>query len=332
MPLSPASTLALLCTLSAWAASCERAPGEDPASRSPAGGRATALAAGASAPPATAPSAAPPAAAPATAAPRAGAPPPPTPPARAPGELPGRTVDYPYDGSDVGDPTRAYTGRALVHDAALAAKDPVPLVVFLHGLNRELIPHRWMGGGKEGDVRRIVSDLIDRGAIPPAVVAGPGSVVRAAVSHGSSFPVFDLDRFLELTEAALAGVARIDRARIVVTGHSGAGCNDAGGLVAASRARTRPLAVVSIDTCMAGPLAAALGGAHPDTHVVVTWQTASWPRQIDHFRTVFLRAQGARPPSEGVLRELDPLPALPRAHDATVGQTFEKWLPRILAR
>ena len=30
------------------------------------------------------------------------------------------------------------------------------------------------------------------------------------------------------------------------------------------------------------------------------------------------------------MRELDKLPALPAAHDATVGQTFAKYLPRLL--
>ena len=46
-------------------------------------------------------------------------------------------------------------------------------MVFLRGLNRELIPHRGMGGGNEGDVRRIVADLGDRAALPPLIVAGP---------------------------------------------------------------------------------------------------------------------------------------------------------------
>lgn len=242
----------------------------------------------------------------------------------------GRTVDYPYDAADVGDRTRAYEGRAFVPAEAANASRPLPLVVFLHGLNRALIPHRWMGGGDEGDVRRIVGEMVARGALPPLVLAGPGSVHPAAVSGGASFPVFDADRFLELTEAALAGVAGIDRSRIVVTGHSGAGCSATGGLVAAARARTRPLAVVSIDTCMPVPLAEALAGGPAEMHAVVTWQTASWKRDFASFQRAFARAKEKQPAGPGVLRELDALPALPRAHDATVAQTFEKWLPRLL--
>lgn len=246
--------------------------------------------------------------------------------------LPGKTLDFPYDGADVKDVTRAYSARVFLHDRAMAHEGELPLVVFLHGLNRELIPHRWMGGGQEGDVRRIVSDLIDQGALPPVALAGPGSVAKEAVSFGSSFPALDFDQLVELLVDRLSGIARIDATKIIVVGHSGAGCSQRGGIVAATRSRRRPLAIVSIDTCMAGSLAESLGRAHPGTHVVVTWQTASWERNFKLFEAVFKKEVAAHPPSAGVLRELSALTPLARAHDATVGQTFEKWLPRLLAR
>lgn len=245
--------------------------------------------------------------------------------------LAGETIDFEYDGADVKNKARAYTGRVFVHEQARGKAD-LPLVVFIHGLNRELIPHRWMGGGKEGDVRRIVSDLIESGAIPPVILAGPGSVQKDAVAYGSSFPQFDLDKFLELVDASLEGRARIDRTRIIVTGHSGAGCSDKGGIVAATSSKQRPYAIVSIDTCMHGALAEALGHAHPDTHVVVTWQTASWDRNFKHFEEVFSKTTAENAPHAGILRELDNLPAQPLAHDATVGQTYAKWLPRLLPK
>ena len=100
--------------------------------------------------------------------------------------------------------------------------------------------------------------------------------------------------------------------------------------MAAAKARTRPLAILAIDTCMPLPLAEALGGGPPETHVVVTWQTVSWKRDFGGFQRAFTRAKEKRPPAAGVLRELDALPAMPRAHDATVAQTIEKWLPRVL--
>lgn len=254
------------------------------------------------------------------------------PSAPAPATLPGKTIDFAYDGADVKNPKAAYVGRAFVHDRVLARGPAAkaPLVVFLHGLNKELIPHRWMGGGNEGDVRRIIADLVDRGAIEPPILAGPGSVVPEAVSRGASFVAFDLDRFVELTRDALNGTATIDERRIVVAGHSGAGCSAKGGLASVPHVHRTPLAVLAIDTCMPGALAEALGRAPPRTHVVVTWQTASWAREFEHFRRVFGASTKEHPPAEGTLRELDHLPARPRAHDATVAQTFDKWLPRIL--
>jgi hypothetical protein len=251
-------------------------------------------------------------------------------PARGPDELRGETIDFPYDGSDAKDPDRAYEGRVFVTDRAAIASGPVPLVIFFHGLNRDLIPHRWMGGGNEGDVRRIVGDLVADEKVPPLVLAGPGSIKPAAVSGGASFPVFDFDNFVALTERALGDRAKIDKERIVVTGHSGAGCSAEGGIVTATKARVTPLAVVSIDTCMAGSLADGLGRAAPRTHVLVTWQTATWSRSFDHFRKVFQARVKEHPPEAGVLRELDALPNLPRSHDATVKQTFDKWLPVLL--
>ncbi|NUO48835.1 MAG: hypothetical protein HOV80_08265 [Polyangiaceae bacterium] len=251
-------------------------------------------------------------------------------PARAPGDLIGETIDFPYDGSDVKDSKRAYEGRVFVTDKAAVQGKPVPLVVFFHGLNRDLIPHRWMGGGNEGDVRRIVGELVAAGTVEPLVLAGPGSIEPAAVSGGASFPTFDFDNFIALTERALDGRVKIDKERIVVTGHSGAGCSAEGGIVTATKARIVPLAVVSIDTCMGGALAEALGRASPRTNVLVTWQTASWSRSFDHFKKVFDARVKESPPLSGILRELDQLPNLPKSHDATVKQTFDKWLPKLL--
>lgn len=243
--------------------------------------------------------------------------------------LRGKTVDFTYDASELKDRSRAYEGRIFLHEKALKALGPVPLVVFIHGLNRALIPHRWVGGGDEGDVRRILSELMEAGKIPPVILAAPGSIQKDAVSFGASFPAFDYDKFIELVKANLKG-AEIDDTRVIVTGHSGAGCSDKGGIIAALNAKAAPLAVISIDTCMAGPLASALGAAPPDMNVIVTWQTATWERNFDHFKKVFAAEKDKHPPSKDILRELDHLPSLPRSHDATVKQTFDKWLPRLL--
>ena len=245
--------------------------------------------------------------------------------------LRGKTIDFPYRPEGARSKSLAYEGRIFLHQKALRAKEPLPLVVFFHGLNRALIPHRWMGGGDEGDVRKIVSELIESGAIPPVILAGPGSVEKEAVSHGASFPTFDFDNFVSLVEAQLTSPVTVDRARVVVTGHSGAGCSEKGGIAAALSAKLRPRAVISIDTCMPGTLAESMGRAHPDTDIIVTWQTATWDRNFAHFKTTFEKEVAAHPASKGVFRELDSLPNLPRSHDATVKQTFDKWLPKLFS-
>jgi hypothetical protein len=150
---------------------------------------------------------------------------------------------------------------------------------------------------------------------------------------GASWPSFDLDLFLDRTEERLGTAAVIDRGRVLVAAHSGAGCNIHGGLNTALHAKTTPvLAGFSIDTCMLLDLAKDLAHLRPTTHVVVSWQSISWPeREFGAFKTVFQREVKKAPPAPGVLRELDyEQPNVPGVHDAMVGITLRKYLPRLL--
>lgn len=254
--------------------------------------------------------------------------PPPPPP------LDGQTIDYAWDGKDIGHSERAWLGRSFVHRkvAADVAK-PRPLLVFIHGLNTERIRYRWMGGGNEGDVRRIMSDLMDAGKIPPMIVAAPSSIVLASVTNAvTSWPAFDLDRFVTHTRDALAGVATIDTTRIIVAGHSGGGCNAKGGMATAIHAKNPVYAALAIDTCMLVDFAEVLAGARSDTHVVVSWQSQSWAkRPFDLFRAHFTNFVKKNPPSPGFLRELEHVRVKePSPHDAMVGITLGRWLPTLL--
>jgi hypothetical protein len=252
-----------------------------------------------------------------------------------PPPLDGVTHDYSYDGRDIGHPERAWLGRAFVHSRAAGSPDkPLPIFVFIHGLNTDRIKYRWMGGGNEGDVRRIMSELIESGRVPPMIVAAPSTIIPAAAANAAtSWPAFDLDRFLAITAEALRGVASIDMSRVIVAGHSGAGCNSKGGLPAALKGKTRPLAALSIDTCMGPDVATELARAHPATHVIVTWQTLSWAkRPIADFKRAFLSEVAKSPPNAGVLRELEHAkPTEPMPHDAMVGLTLRTWLPKLLS-
>lgn len=252
-----------------------------------------------------------------------------------PPPLAGETVDYAWDGKDIGHRERAWLGRAFVHEKAAAdPAAPRPLVVFIHGLNTERIKYRWMGGGNEGDVRRIVAGLVEQGKIPPVIVAAPSSIVPEAVTNAvTSWPSFDLDGFVERTRAALAGKTTIDPDHIIVAAHSGGGCNARGGIATALRGKTRVFAALVIDTCMLPDLAKELGQVRSDMHVVVSWQTMSWSkRPFDAFRTTFLQGLAEKPPAPGFFRELEHVrPREPMPHDAMVGITLARWLPTLLA-
>lgn len=248
-----------------------------------------------------------------------------------PGRAAATTVDYAWDGRDIGHPERAWFGRAHLSAPTLAAKGPRPLVVFLHGLNAALIKYRWMGGGSEGDVRDIVGKLAERGAVEPPVVAAPSSIVASQVSRGASWNFFDLDHFIDCTRRAVATFTQIDETRIVVAGHSGAGCSTQGGLARVGESRRKLHGIFAIDTCMSVALADRLARSPKRTHVVVGFQTLGWTdRPFRAFRRTFERVAAEHPPDDGVLRELDEQKPEAAYHDATVPLTLTRWLPRIL--
>ncbi len=262
------------------------------------------------------------------------------PAAGAPAEpaLRGQTRDFTYDGQDIGHPERAYRGRVFVPaaTAARAKQQPVPLIVFIHGTNAEAIDFRWMGGGREGDVRRIVAALVEDKQIEPVVVAAPSATLRAAIVNAhTSWPAFDLDRFVSRTVRELRGTARIDLGRVIVVGHSGAGCNRRGGLLATLNAVLHPFAILSIDTCMSPDTAPLLALTDHRTKVIVSWQTHSWSsRALGAFTKAFRHAvtEAGFPPD--TIRELEHRRNIkqPMPHDAMVPLTLNRWLPRLIGK
>lgn len=251
-----------------------------------------------------------------------------------PAPLSGQSYDFAYDGKDVGKPARAYLGRAYVHPTVQAdANKPRPLVVFVHGLNSDLIKNRWMGGGNEGDIRRITDELIEAEGAEPFIIAAPSSVVPEAIGVArTSWPGFDLDTFVTLTEARLAGVATVDTSRVIVAGHSGGGCNANGGLATAAQAKLPLHALLAIDVCMDPSFATALAKARPTTHIVVAYQLLTWSkRPVSDFKRRFEQETSNTPAAPGVRRVLvEERPKEPMPHDAMVRLAFRKYLPGLL--
>lgn len=241
--------------------------------------------------------------------------------------LEGTTVDYAWDGGE--HRNKAWFGRAYV-PSSVTPDEPVPVVVFLHGLNKLLVKHRWLGGGPEDDLRERLDDWIATGKLPPLILVAPSSTVKSEVFRGASWRGFDLDHFMGLTRRALHGYGTMAPERVVLAGHSGAGCSLNGGLATADAAQTDLHAIVVIDTCMNGPFGKRLAQVSSETHVVVGYQKLGWTREFKPFERMFRKTVAERPASKGILRELDEQKPERDFHNATVLITLERWIPKLL--
>ncbi|MFC1641888.1 hypothetical protein ACFL5O_04250 [Myxococcota bacterium] len=162
---------------------------------------------------------------------------------------------------------------------------PVPLVVFLHGVNARGVVHSWFGGGR-WDLRDKL-EQIARQTEAQFVVAAPSHTRRASFC-GTLWQDFDTQALVEDATQAVAGLATIDLDQIYLVGHSGAGCNPEGGLLGAVAPRSsfHPRGLLAIDTCLDKKVARHLAHRPADTRLWVTWQDASWRRATDEFRAV----------------------------------------------
>ncbi len=158
----------------------------------------------------------------------------------------------------------------------------LPVVVLLHGMNPDELVHPWFGP-PYGDLRPALDALVTSGKVTPFVIAAP-THTRYATGATVMWPRFDLEDFLDATDAALGDSAKIDRARIVVVGHSAAGCNKTGGLFADSIQRSKPIALVDVDGCLDDNVISALTDASSTTKVRFFWQR-SWTRPVHELET-----------------------------------------------
>lgn len=206
----------------------------------------------------------------------------------------------------------------LVH--APSSKDPLPLLVFLHGVNEAGPLHFGLGGGPF-DLRSVADDLLSKGATRTFAVAGP-SQNKDAWTGSKLWSGFDLDAFVDATESALGG--RIDRSMVVVAGHSGAGCNQTGGLLA-PRGKIVPRAILALDTCMDAAFGKLFGEASRSAPVLVFHQTAIWKRDVGPFTAAF---DAAREDADGAIEKLE-VPG-PDPHNDIALVALRKALPRLL--
>jgi hypothetical protein len=213
-------------------------------------------------------------------------------------------------------------GGAAVLPEQASPEVPLPLVVFLHGTNTTPEPHLWLGGGGK-DLRPLVKRLIDDEQVAPFVLAAPSQTRNAGLA-ATVWQGFDLNAFVDDVVLATQGQATIDRSRVVLAGHSGAGCNPNGGLAADywSAGVPLPLALVSIDPCLDRKMGGAFARRPTEVPLLLWWQPAIWPRQPSKFEAAL--TQGKPEARVDRLRELPPMGANP--HEAILPVAFESAL------
>jgi hypothetical protein len=216
----------------------------------------------------------------------------------------GATVQFPFE-----DGERLYPYQ---HDGGIAyvAGTPtgkVPLVVFLHGNNTQFQVHMWMAGVQ--DLRPLASKLSSE--VGAFVLAAP-SQTRDAQIATTLWDGLDIDDFAARTASAVGPSVEIDRDRVYVIAHSGAGCNPNGGITRAARAHVR--AVMALDTCLDEASGRSFA---PLTRLWVVWQPKTWPRDIGAFErglgyaSVGVRIDAVEMQGQG-------------AHDAIVAEGFAR--------
>lgn len=215
-----------------------------------------------------------------------------------------------------------HNGGAAVVPESASPTEAVPLVVFLHGTNPSSEPHMWLGGGGK-DLRPLVKRLIDGGQVKPFVLAAPSHTKNAGLA-ATVWRGFDLKSFVDDVVRATDGQVKVDRTRIVLAGHSGAGCNPSGGLASDfwSAGVPLPLALVSIDPCLDRKMGASFARRPTEVPLLLWWQPAIWVRHPAKFEAAL--AQGKPEQRIDRVRQLPPMGANP--HEAILPVAFESAL------
>jgi hypothetical protein len=200
-----------------------------------------------------------------------------------------------------------------------ASSSAVPVIVLLHGVNPSREPHLWLGGG-ERDLRPLAESLMRRPDVEPFVLAAP-SQTRSAISPQTLWSGLSLGAFVEALAGVTDGDLQIDRSRVVLMGHSGAGCNPSGGLAGDfySAGQLSPWAIVSIDPCLDFEMGTAMSRRPSTVPLLLWWQSAVWPREP----LGFWHALTLDKPEQRLDRMQELRLASPNPHAAVVPAAFE---------
>jgi hypothetical protein len=229
----------------------------------------------------------------------------------------GTTITFPYRQRRLLHSRHGNGGLAYVTSGAERGAS-LPVVVFLHGMNPDEQMHMWFSL-PNGDLRTVLEPLVSSGSVAPFILAAP-TQTRFATGARVMWPRFDLADFLEATESALDGRAHVDRSRVIVVGHSAAGCNVDGGIVGEGVRSTRPLAILAVDTCVDDRVVPELATMATSTRVRLFWQRG-WARPIEAL---------ARACESCEIEEVADLGPTQSAHSAILPEALRRALPELL--
>ena len=156
----------------------------------------------------------------------------------------GTTIAFPYEQRRLLHSRNGSGGLAYVTSGELERGAALPVVVFLHGMNADEQMHPWFSS-PSGDLRAVVEPLVASGSVAPFILAAP-TQTRFATGATVMWPRFDLADFLDATDRALDGLAHVDRGRVIVVGHSAAGCNVEGGILGEGVRASKAMAILAI--------------------------------------------------------------------------------------
>lgn len=219
-----------------------------------------------------------------------------------------------------------HDGGAVFVPGGAVDEEPLALVVLLHGTNPNAYLHLWLGGGGR-DLRPFAASLVHTEQVLPFVLAAP-SQTRSAGSGAALWNAFQLRTFVEAIEDALVGAVQIDRQRIVVFGHSAAGCNPEGGLASDfwTAEGVSAWALVSVDPCLDAQMGTAMARRPSTVPLWVWWQSRSWQRSpVDFWAALTLMTGDARTDRMQKLAAPEPNP-----HETIVPLAFERTLRELL--
>jgi hypothetical protein len=137
-------------------------------------------------------------------------------------------------------------------------------------------------------------------------------------------------RFVDAVDRALAPRGfHVDRQRVILSGHSGAGCMPGNGILAGVGSPSVQT-VLDIDCCMNERIAQILATAPTDQRVIVGYQTHMWSRarHFDSFLETFRRLSHGIDPAQRVVHHYRVHGR--DAHNEMVSIVLLDWLPRLV--